>query len=209
MTQLSFYLTDDITLADLIALGATLAVQSCSGPTIPYYYGRETAAGAAPEGMVPEPQHETSAHVAKFARMGFNTQEMIAAIACGHTIGGVHAAQNPVITNQTFHHFDSTRSYFDNNVATEYVADVRLNPLAQPESEGLAKSSDTRVFSLDGNATMQAMANSNDHFLDSCSSVFGKMLGLVPSAVDLQGPVEPYAVSGSFWPNSEALHDQN
>jgi hypothetical protein len=35
------------------------------------------------------------------------------------------------------------------------------------------------------------------------------MLGLVPSAVDLQGPVEPYAVSGSFWPNSEALHDQN
>lgn len=202
MTQLSFYLMDGISLADLVALGATLAVGSCSGPTIPYYYGRETASGPSAEGMVPEPQHTTESHIEKFARMGFSTIEMIEAVACGHTIGGVHAAANPTVTNETFHHFDSTRSYFDNNVATEYIQDARLNPLAQPESDGLARSSDTRVFSVDKNATLQAMANDNQDFIDRCQAVFGKMFSMVPSGVQLQGPLTPYKISGSFWPNT-------
>ncbi|KAG6804789.1 hypothetical protein H0H93_006710, partial [Arthromyces matolae] len=69
-------------------MGAVLGVASCGGPVIPYRAGRIDATQAGPA-TVPEPQQDLQTHIASFERQGFNQTEMIALVACGHTIGGV------------------------------------------------------------------------------------------------------------------------
>jgi hypothetical protein len=85
-------------LADLFALAAIIAVGACSNGSlvIPFSAGRVDATEAGPSG-VPQPQEDLATHTASFARQGFNATEMIALVACGHTIGGVHGADFPQI----------------------------------------------------------------------------------------------------------------
>jgi len=85
-------------MADLIALGAVLAAGSCSrgAVLIPYRAGRVDAAGPGPSG-VPQPDQDLAMHTAKFAKQGFNATEMIALVACGHSVGGVHGVDFPQI----------------------------------------------------------------------------------------------------------------
>ena len=71
---------------------------------------------------------------------------------------------------------------FDNAVAKEFVDGSAINPLGQhfdptaPEDLGnLARSSDSRTFSVDGNATINRYAASQDAFSTDCISSFGKM----------------------------------
>ncbi len=91
-----------VAMADLIALGAVLAVASCSNATIsiPVRAGRVDATEAEPFG-VPEPQQDLDSHVKAFARQGFNATEMIGLLACGHTLGGVHGNDFPDIVDVT------------------------------------------------------------------------------------------------------------
>lgn len=50
------------------------------------------------------------------------------------------------------------------------------NPLAQPvDPNNLATSSDTRVFSADGNTTIARYAASQDIYFNDCVSAFGRM----------------------------------
>ena len=88
-----------MSMADLIALGAIMAVRSCGGAemSIPLRVGRVDATQAGPAG-VPQPQDDLATHIADFKRQGFNVTEMIALVACGHTIGGVHGEDFPDIT---------------------------------------------------------------------------------------------------------------
>ena len=72
-------------IADLIALGTYSAVRNCNGPRIPIRVGRVDATEAGPEG-VPEPQDDINSIVAQFTSMGFNNQDMIQMIACGHSM---------------------------------------------------------------------------------------------------------------------------
>lgn len=72
--------------------------------------------------------------------------------------------------------FDSTRAQFDNAVATEYIADRQINPLAQPYDETKPQtSSDSRIFAADGNTTMSRYAVSESLFFSDCVSVFSRM----------------------------------
>jgi hypothetical protein len=89
-----------ISMSDLIALGAVVAVRSCGGSkmSIPLRVGRVDATEAGPLG-VPEPQEDLDTHIADFKRQGFNMTEMIGLVACGHTIGGVHQEDFPDITS--------------------------------------------------------------------------------------------------------------
>jgi hypothetical protein len=136
--------------------------------------------------------------------MGFTPTEMISLVACGHTIGGVKKAVNPTLTNDTYHHFDETHAAFDNRVAIEYINDTRQNPLAQPyDADYPERSSDTRIFEVDNNATLSKYAASQDAMMADCKTVFSKMLNeAVPSSVTLQGPITPFPVSGTWWPNT-------
>lgn len=89
-------------MADLFALAAVMAVGACSNGSIviPYSAGRVDAVEAGPSG-VPQPQEDLASHTANFARQGFNATEMIALVACGHTIGGVHGSDFPEIVRST------------------------------------------------------------------------------------------------------------
>ena len=74
-------------MADLIALGAALAIGTCGGPPIPFRGGRVDATEAGVSGVCqPETNLETT--LASFSGAGFNQADAIALTACGHTLGG-------------------------------------------------------------------------------------------------------------------------
>ena len=103
------YLTSSLSeaaslVADLIAMGTIFAYASCGGPnhaSIPFRGGRVDAKSAGPPG-VPEPQQDLQSHTDSFRRQGFNQSEMIALVACGHTVGGVRKDDFPTIVDRAF-----------------------------------------------------------------------------------------------------------
>ena len=81
--------------ADIIALGTYTSVRACGGPSIPIRPGRVDATTFASYLAVPQPADTQDAFINEFARMGMSQTQMIQAVACGHTIGGVHTANFP------------------------------------------------------------------------------------------------------------------
>ena len=196
LTTFAPFLSSQSSMADLIALGVYTAVRSCGGPVVPIKTGRIDATAAGPNG-VPLPQNSLFTFENQFARTGFNTTEMIAVTACGHTLGGVHAEDFPqIVTAGTapndFQHFDSTNA-FDEKIASEYIAGTSTDPLVVGPSKATGRDSDARVFAADGNVTIKAMADPAT-FASMCSTVLQKMIEVVPSATVLTDPIVPYEI---------------
>ena len=188
-------------MADLVALGLVTAVRSCGGPAVPMKAGRVDAKAAGPQGFVPLPGNAAGVFRNQFARMGFNPTEMIQVVACGHTLGGVHADNFPDIvpkgsTPNDFKHFDSTIA-FDEKLAAEYSANVSTDPLVNgvPTTRPLLKS-DLVVFGSDGNVTIRSMADPAT-FRTTCVTMLAKMIDLVPGNVVLTAPIVAYDVKPS------------
>ncbi|OJD32177.1 wsc domain-containing protein [Diplodia corticola] len=190
--------------ADLIALSTVVAVGRCGGPKIPFRVGRIDATEAGPLG-VPKPDQDIDTHTQIFAKAGFNTSDMIAMVACGHTLGGVHGKNFPEITlnssDTNFEHFEADDSFslFDNAVVTEYLDDSTDNLLVHGPNATL--NSDARVFAADNNATMRALSDAAT-FQSSCASILGRMIDAVPAGVALSDtfatdpiPIKPYITS--------------
>jgi hypothetical protein len=118
---------------------------------------------------------------------------MIAMVACGHTMGGVHGKTFPEITENNTEsnvvHFDSTESSFDPTVATEYLDGTTQNPLVVAHNDTL--NSDKRIFGADGNVTMKALASDSKTFQSMCADIFERMIDTVPSTVTLTEPLKP------------------
>ncbi|KAF8635531.1 hypothetical protein AX17_003914 [Amanita inopinata Kibby_2008] len=178
--------------SDIITLGAIFAVSTCGGPMIPFRGGRVDATGAGTEGP-PEPQQDLQTHLQIFSRAGFSQADMIALVACGHTLGGVRSPdfpnlvppnQDPTVTNLV--NFDTTMQ-FDNKVVTEYLSGTTQNPLVV--TPNVTFQSDLRVFSSDGNDTMHSLS-SPDTFASSCQSIFERMLNTVPHGVTLTDEIQ-------------------
>ncbi|KAG7527325.1 hypothetical protein FFLO_07046 [Filobasidium floriforme] len=203
INQYRTFQQEGVTLADMVVLGAITAVGACGGPVIPFHAGRLDAASAAIEGRLPLPEETTETHLQKFARMGFSPQEMVTLVACGHSIGGVHGTNTPLVTSARIAPFDSSRTVFDNAVAKEYASGQTINSLGQhfdptaPNDPGnLARSSDSRTFSVDGNATINRYAASQDAFFTDCVSSFGRMFNdVVPAGTSLTPAIVPYTVN--------------
>ncbi|KAF3038337.1 hypothetical protein E8E12_006985 [Didymella heteroderae] len=178
--------------ADLVALSTVLAVGNCGGPKIPLRVGRVDATEGGALG-VPEPQQDLDTHKKKFAKAGFSTEDMIAMVACGHTMGGVHGKTFPEITENNTEsnvvHFDSSESTFDVKVATEYLDGTTQNPLVIAYNDTL--NSDKRIFGADNNVTMKALASDPKTFQSMCADIFERMIDTVPSTVTLTEPLEP------------------
>ncbi|KAH8883560.1 heme peroxidase [Thozetella sp. PMI_491] len=202
------FVTSRSTLSDLFALATVFALGACSGGNvlIPMRAGRIDATDAGPAG-VPEPQQDLESHTASFARQGFTANEMIALVACGHSIGGVHGVDFPQIVprpaNNTVRHvpfsneegtvtFDTTTNDFDNKVAIEFVGNVSQNPLAFGQNE--TTRSDFRIFNLDGGKMISDMAASNDFFLSTCTDLLARMINTVPRGVVLSNVIQPVEV---------------
>ncbi|KAJ7466521.1 heme peroxidase [Mycena latifolia] len=178
-------------MADVIAMGAINAVVGCGGPVIPFRGGRIDATEAGPA-TVPEPQQDLASHIASFKAQGFNETEMISLVACGHSLGGVRQADFPLIVTEDvpagIQTFASTLG-FDNTVVTEYLNGTTENVLVV--GSNITTRSDFRIFSSDGNVTMQSLA-SPDTFNQVCADLIGRMIDTVPSTVTLTDPIEPF-----------------
>ncbi|KIK65754.1 hypothetical protein GYMLUDRAFT_39276 [Collybiopsis luxurians FD-317 M1] len=177
--------------ADLIALGAVFGVASCGGPIIPYRAGRVDATRAGPP-TVPLPQQDLASHIESFRRQGFSQTEMIALVACGHTLGGVRQVDFPtIVTNPTtiMANFDTTPT-FDNTVVSQYLQNTTQNVLVV--GPNITTRSDFRIFSSDGNATMQSLLSPTT-FDDTCANLIERLINTVPNGVTLSEPIaEPF-----------------
>ncbi|KAI7785095.1 wsc domain-containing protein [Diaporthe eres] len=178
--------------ADLLAMSVVVANAGCGGAPMPFRAGRVDALEAGPAG-VPEPDTPLERTRARFAGAGFSEADMIALVACGHTLGGVHSRNNPHITGldpspDTVTKFDSTFDSFDNRIATEYLGGNTPNPLVTGRNQTL--NSDRRIFASDGNRTIRELGRTNDGFRTACADMFTRMIDTVPAAVSLTDPIE-------------------
>ncbi|KAL9027843.1 MAG: hypothetical protein Q9196_003688, partial [Gyalolechia fulgens] len=190
------FLSSRSSMSDIIAMGMYTAVRSCEGPIIPVKTGRIDATEAGPPG-VPQPQNSLFTFQNQFARMGFDTTQMIAVVACGHTLGGVKSANFPQVVPagsapNGFKEFDSTAK-FDEKIASEYVAGTSTDPLVVGPARAAGRDSDFKVFNADGNATISSMADPAT-FQSTCQAMLQKMIEVVPASVTLTDPIVPYDV---------------
>ncbi|KAK7934919.1 WSC domain-containing protein [Apiospora marii] len=190
----SAHYNGDISVSDLIALGLVTATASCGGPKVPLRVGRIDATEAGQPG-VPEPQQDLDTHKAIFAKAGFGTEDMIAMVACGHTLGGVHHEDFPDMNENgnkgetsRFEGNDNDHAYmFDNAVATQYLDGSSENPLVAGHND--TTNSDKRIFGADGNKTMKALSDP-EKFKTMCADIFARMIDSVPAGVELTEPIE-------------------
>ncbi|KAL8775744.1 MAG: hypothetical protein Q9194_003678 [Teloschistes cf. exilis] len=196
LTTYAPFLTSRSSMSDIIAMGIYTAVRSCGGPIVPIKTGRIDATEAGPPG-VPQPQNSLFTFQNQFQRTGFDTSQMIAVTACGHTVGGVHAANFPQIVPpgsapNDYKLMDSTTK-FDEKIASEYVAGKSTDPLTVGPAQAAGKASDLRVFSADGNATISKLADPAT-FASTCQAMLQKMIEVVPSSTTLTDPIAAYDV---------------
>jgi catalase (peroxidase I) len=94
-----------------------MGVVGNGGPLIPFRPGRVDTQEPGPA-TVPEPQQDLATHTEDFRKQGFSPTEMIALVACGHTLGGVRGQDFDIVppANDTFNGFegfDNTDAYDD------------------------------------------------------------------------------------------------
>jgi hypothetical protein len=181
-------------MSDLIALSVYTSVRACGGPVVPIRGGRidATAAGPDPDVFLPQPQNSLFTFENQFERVGFNTTQMIAVVACGHTLGQVHAITFPQIATSGTKNLDSTPAVFDHNIAVEYIAGNSSDPLIDGSNPGF--DSDLVVFGGDGNVTIKSLTNPAT-FNSICSTTLQQMIEVVPSGVTLTtDPIVPYDI---------------
>ncbi|KAH7303941.1 WSC domain-containing protein [Stachybotrys elegans] len=183
--------------SDLIALGVITSTARCGGSVIPFRAGRKDANQAGPAG-VPEPQTDLETTLATFNKAGFSEQDMIAMVACGHSLGGVHSVDFPDIVeipadpeNDTSVPFQTDNQRFHNGIVTEFLANTTKNPLVVAANDTV--NSDKRIFESDGRKTMQKLAE-GDNFQSMCADIFERMINTVPSDVQLTDVIVPYDV---------------
>ncbi|KAL0258172.1 hypothetical protein SLS55_007344 [Diplodia seriata] len=194
------YLSARASMADLLAVGVYAAVRACGGPAVGVRAGRVDARAAGGQG-VPLPQNSVGTFRNQFDRVGFDEEGMIRLVACGHTLGGVHADANPEIVPagsvaDDVVMFDATADAFDNRVVTEYLANETQNALVVGRATTNGRNSDARVFAADGNVTVRAMADP-ETFRSVCATVLQQMIEVVPSGVTLGDPIVVYDVKPS------------
>ncbi|KDR73635.1 hypothetical protein GALMADRAFT_251405 [Galerina marginata CBS 339.88] len=174
--------------ADIFAIGAIMAVNTCGGPILPFRGGRIDAWSAGGTGT-PEPQQDLPTLTESFRKQGYSQSEMIKLVACGHTMGGVRSADFPQLVapdpNSIYpviKNFDTTTEKFDNAVVTEYLNGSTQNLLVVSANQTM--DSDLRVFQSDNNSTIRSMAD-NTVFQSECQSILTRMIDTVPASVTL------------------------
>jgi len=119
--------TDIISVADLWALAATVAIKVSGGPDIPFRFGRrdiKDAMECVEDGRLPDAKQGVKHVRSVFTRIGFEDDKYFVALSGAHTLGACHAdrsgfegpwTQNP-------HQFDN--SYFKDLLSKKWKIDV-------------------------------------------------------------------------------------
>jgi Peroxidase len=201
----TFFINAKVSMADLIALGVAMAIGACGGPQIPLRGGRIDALGPGASG-VPEPETDVKTTLADFSGAGFNQEDAIGLTACGHTMGGVHHSTFPQIIPESAIGvnnaggriaFDDTVANFDINAIQQYVRGNGNGGGPLVTTTNKTVKSDLRLFSSDGNATLQKLAHSTDQFRSICTTLFTRMIDTVPKGVTLTPLLDPSNVKYS------------
>ena len=198
LINFGYYFNLRVSMSDLIAIGTVLAAGHCGGTPVPLKGGRIDATQAGPLG-VPQPQEDLNTVLQRFSNVQFNKDDVIALTACGHTMGGVRKKDFPTVNNiqgtldgtDQRGAFDSSVDKFDTNVASEFVQGTGLKggPLVTTSNATMAN--DLRLYTSDNNATITRMASSQGYFNSQCSSLFQRMIEVVPGNVRLTDSVAP------------------
>lgn len=191
LSELHEFISPRSSAADMLALSLVASAASCGGQKVPLRMGRTDATEAGRPG-VPKPEHDFNKTLSAFEEAGFTQQDMIALVACGHSLGGVHSTENPEIAGgkpspSNKPTFDSTPAEFDNVVVKEYLAGNGANPLVFGHND--TTNSDKRIFGSDKNVTMLKMRDPQT-FQKTCATVFERLINTVPSTVQLSEPIE-------------------
>ncbi|KAL0057461.1 hypothetical protein AAF712_015895 [Marasmius tenuissimus] len=152
--------------ADILAFAAVRAVDNCDGPKVPLRGGRVDATSAGPP-TVPEPHQDLASHTESFRRQGFNQSEMIALVACGHSLGGVRRVDFPEI----IHNEDADLELFDGTQTFDHAVSVAY-------------------FVLFFKLLTRSLADS-DTFNKTCGELIERMINTVPKNVELTDVVTP------------------
>ncbi|KUJ21869.1 heme peroxidase [Mollisia scopiformis] len=187
-----------ISMADQVSLGVLVSVAECGGnaAAIPLRVGRIDALAAGPSG-VPTPFTPIGPTLAQFAQAGFAANETIALVACGHSLGRVHAVNFPEIVGESpitstnldgGVTFDSTPTVLDPSGMNEYLTGTGSGGGPLVTTSNVSARSDFRLFSSDNNVTITNLAQNTGRI---CSGLFEKMLNTVPSTVTLSDPITP------------------
>ncbi|KAI8225342.1 hypothetical protein K4K54_004637 [Colletotrichum sp. SAR 10_86] len=185
------FLTPRSSVSDLLALSVVAAAAACDGPKIPFRAGRIDATEAGPAG-VPKPEDDLESTRQTFKRAGFNDEDMITMVACGHSLGNIHSVDFPEMvageaSEENIAHFDTSPTNFDNAVVTEYLENETANPLVVGANDTM--NSDKRIFGSDGNATMSSLSDPVT-FKSKCTRIFERMIDTVPASVILTEPLD-------------------
>jgi hypothetical protein len=198
LTTFAPFFSSQTSLSDLISAGVYTAARSCGGPIVPVRGGHIDATAAGGSG-VPLPGNSAGTFRNQFLRIGYSSTEMIAFVACGHTLGGVHAGNFPDnlpvgTAPNDFRGMDTTPAVFDNRIAVEFVDGTTRNPLVIGASRPLLNP-DNVVFSSDsGNGTIKSLAQNAANFTTVCGNMFQRMIEVVPSGVTLTSTIKAYEV---------------
>ncbi|KAK7039880.1 peroxidase [Favolaschia claudopus] len=179
--------------ADSIALATIVAIETCGGPEIPFRGNRTDATSPNAPG-VPEPQEDLDSHITSFKRQGFNKEEMIGLVACGHTFGGVQHETFPEIVPEMNDPENTQFNAFNPLIqsATEYMSGTTENPLVVGMND--TTNSDKRIFESDGNVTMKSFADSPSLFASTCSTLIARMIDTVPKQTQLTDVLTPLPI---------------
>ncbi|KAJ3211792.1 hypothetical protein HDU82_004904 [Entophlyctis luteolus] len=102
--------------ADVIALGGVVSLETCGGPKIDFWWGREDATVCDDFAALPtDPNLPVAALQMDFDRMGLSPVDMLALVSGSHSLGGAHADVSGATTAK-FAQFDSTPDVFDNEI---------------------------------------------------------------------------------------------
>ncbi|RKO92293.1 hypothetical protein BDK51DRAFT_43127 [Blyttiomyces helicus] len=164
---LKFFGTDatnsSILLADTMNLAAIATIKACGGPQIKFTSGLSHP-GPDPENLLPLPTDSNELSVTNMERMGFNASQIVAIVTGSHTLGGVHAANNPDLTNEEFSAFDFTPEVFDNDIFKQVInGDCRI-----PFDCFLAQNEPYKSF-------VQLYASDQDAFFEAYADAYGFM----------------------------------
>jgi hypothetical protein len=146
----------------MLALGTVISSASCSGPILDYKGGRIDAVVGGASG-VPEVDISADEYFDTMAKTGFNEQQAIQFLVCGHSIGSVHHSGFPEVQDDRFVSPTNTNggcpfsslgpNHFNNQMAVDYVAGHSQNPLVTSYNE--TNRADLRIYESDGNATIR------------------------------------------------------
>ncbi|KAJ3093137.1 hypothetical protein HK102_007976 [Quaeritorhiza haematococci] len=78
----------DVSMADIIAFGAIVSIETCNGPAIPFKAGRIDATSRnAPLGERGNPDASIDVLLSEFERLGFTSREFVAITSGSHSVG--------------------------------------------------------------------------------------------------------------------------